>query len=195
MSLESWFLALISNFNHMRFTIRLYLYWVSIFFTFFVGVIFMVYLLWGMQPDFFRLALVFLIVGMIPPAIITRYFSKRLDYMESDNLDPPSFSGQKTALFHFDGRTEHPFDEVLQRIDRQWIVSYSDRKKGVLKFRTDARMASWGLGGYLKMEDKGTILVIIYPIHPRSEREKLMVDQLLQLMKTVLGCTDNLHNT
>lgn len=171
----------------MKFTIRLYFYWVSIFLTFFVGVILMVHVLWGVRPDFPRMGLVFFIVGMIPPAIITYYFSKRLDYMESDDPGPPSFSGQKTALFHFTGRTEHPFDEVLQRIDRQWIISYSDRKKSILKFRTDARMISWGLGGYLKMEDKETILVIIYPIYPRSKREKLMVDQLLQLMKSVLG--------
>lgn len=195
MSLESWFLALVSNLNHMKFTIRLYLYWVSIFFTFFVGIIFVVYLLWGVRPDFLRMGLVFFIVGMIPTAVITYYFSKRLDYMESEDSDPPSFSGQKTALFRFNGRTEHPFDEVMQRVDRQWIISYSDRKKGILKFRTDARMTSWGLGGYLKMEDNVNILVIIYPIHPRSQREKLMVEQLLLFMKTVLGCVEDPHNT
>lgn len=177
----------------MRFTIKLYLYWVSIFFTFFVGVIFVVYLLWGISGDFFQMGLVFFIVGMIPPAIITLFFAKRLDYMESDDLDPPSFSGQKMERFHFKGRTQQPFDEVLQRIDRQWIISYSNRKEGVLKFRTDARMAAWGLGGYLKMEDKETILVIVYPIQHQSQREKQMVDQLLLLMKSVLGCADNVQ--
>lgn len=170
----------------MRFTFRLYLYWVSIFLTFFVGIVFVVYLLWGISPDFLKMALVFFIVGMIPVAIVLRFFSKRLDYMESENPEPPSFSGQKTVLFHFNGRTEQPFDEVLQRIDRQWIISYSDRENHVLKFRTDARMISWGMGGYLKMKDKETLLVIIYPIHPRSKREKLIVDQLLQFMETVL---------
>lgn len=175
----------------MKFTMRLYLYWVSIFLTFFVGIIFVIYLLWGLRPDFWRMALVFFIVGMIPPAVITFYFSKRLDYMESDNPDPPAFSGQKAEQFHFKGRTEHPFDEVLQRIDRQWIISYSDRNRGVLKFRTDSRMTSWGLGGYLKMEDKENLLVIIYPIYSRSKREKVMVDQLLQLMESVLRCTHN----
>lgn len=170
----------------MRFTIRLYLYWVSIFFTFYVGVIFVVSLLWGLQLDFLRMGLVFFIVGMIPPAIVTFFYAKRLDYMESDDMEPPSFAGQKTMLFQFKGRTDHPFDEVMQRIDRQWIISYSDRKKGILKFRTDTRMISWGLGGYLKMEDKENILVIVYPIHSRSKREKIMVDQLLELMKSVL---------
>ncbi|SCD19923.1 putative membrane protein [Proteiniphilum saccharofermentans] len=187
MGLESWFLARGSNFNRMRFTFRLYLYWVSIFLAFYVGIIVVVCFLWRVQVNLWQAALVFFIVGMIPPAIITYYFSKRLDYMESDDPDPPSFSGQKTELFHFNGRTEYPFDEVMQRIDRQWIISYSDRKKNILKFRTDARMTSWGLGGYLKMEDKEKILVIIYPINPRSKREKLMVEQLLQLMKSVLG--------
>ena len=177
----------------MKFTFKLYLYWVSIFLTFFVGVILMVYLLWGFRPIIWQVGLVFFIVGMIPPGIITLFFAKRLDYMESDDPNPPSFSGQKMEKFHFKGRTGQPFDEVLQRIDRQWIVSYSDRQKGILKFRTDARMTAWGLGGYVKMEERETLLVIIYPIQHRSNREKLMMDQLLLLMKSVLGCTDNVQ--
>lgn len=178
----------------MKFTFKLYLYWVSIFLTFFVGVLLVVYLLWDFRPILWQMGLVFFIVGMIPPGIITLFFAKRLDYMESDDPNPPSFSGQRTELFHFKGRTEQPFDEVLQRIDRQWIISYSDRKKGILKFRTDARMAAWGLGGYLKMEDKETILVIVYPIQPRSKREKQMVEQLILLMKSVIGCRDNIQS-
>lgn len=179
----------------MKFTIRLYLYWVSIFLTFFMGVVLVVYFLWGVWGDLLQMGLVFFIVGMIPPAILTLFLAKRLDYMESDDTNPPSFSGQKTELFHFKGRTEQPFDEVMQRVDRQWIISYSDRKKGILKFRTDARMAAWGLGGYMKMEDKESILVIVYPIRPRSKRERLMVDQLLLLMKSVLGCAESPRNT
>ena len=179
----------------MKFTVRLYLYWVSIFFTFFMGVVLVVYFLWGVWGDLLKMGLVFFIVGMIPPAILTLFLAKRLDYMESDDTNPPSFSGQKTELFHFKGRTEQPFDEVMQRVDRQWIISYSDRKKGILKFRTDARMAAWGLGGYMKMEDKESILVIVYPIRPRSKRERLMVEQLLLLMKSVLGCAESPRNT
>ncbi|MEA5127565.1 MAG: hypothetical protein VB074_05230 [Proteiniphilum sp.] len=179
----------------MKFTIRLYLYWVSIFLTFFMGVVLVVYFLWGVWGDLLQMGLVFFIVGMIPPAILTLFLAKRLDYMESDDTNPPSFSGQKTELFHFKGRTEQPFDEVMQRVDRQWIISYSDRKKGILKFRTDARMAAWGLGGYMKMEDKESILVIVYPIRPRSKRERLMVEQLLLLMKSVLGCAESPRNT
>lgn len=175
----------------MRFTVRLYLYWVSIFLTFFVSILLVVYLLWDFRPVLWQGGVVFLIVGMIPPGIITLFFAKRLDYMESDDLEPPSFSGQKSEQFHFKGRTAQPFDEVLQRVDRQWVISYSDRKKGILKFRTDARMAAWGLGGYIKMIDKETVLVIVYPIQPRSQREKLMVDQLFLLMRSILGCADS----
>ncbi|WP_294080017.1 hypothetical protein [Proteiniphilum sp. UBA5384] len=177
----------------MKFTVRLYLYWVSIFLTFFAGILLVVYLLWDFRPVLWQVGIVFFIVGMIPPAIITLFVAKRLDYMESDDVDPPSFSGQRTERFHFKGHTRQPFDEVLQRVDRQWIISYSDRKKGILKFRTDARMAAWGLGGYIKMEDKETLLAIVYPIRPRSQREQLMVGQLLILMKSVLGCEDNMQ--
>ncbi len=170
----------------MRFSTRLFLYWVSIFLMFYVGVIAVIFLLCQTRVDFWQSALVFFIVGMIPPGLITFYFSKRIDYMESDDRDPPSFSGQKKAVFNFKGRTEYPFDEVMQRIDRQWIISFSDRENHLLKFRTDARMASWGLGGYLKMENENSITVIIYPIHPRSKREMLMVNQALRVMKSIL---------
>ncbi|HBG59129.1 MAG TPA: hypothetical protein DDX07_14065 [Porphyromonadaceae bacterium] len=171
----------------MRFTIRLFLYWVSIFLIFYIGIQVVVYFLWGMRVEAWQGVLVFLIVGVIPPALITAFFSKRLDYMESEKLEPPSFSGQKKAVFQFKGRSDSPFDEVMQRIDRQWIISYSDRKNRILKFRTDARMTSWGLGGYLKMEGEETVTVIVYPIRPRSKRDRLFVNQTLRLVHSVLN--------
>ena len=105
--------------------------------------------------------------------------------MESDNIEPPQFEGQKKATFLIKRNNKSSFDEVLQKIDRQWIISYSDRKNGVLKFRTDARMTSWGLGGYAKMEEDDKVLVIIYPVHPSSAREKKMVVQTLRIMRTI----------
>ncbi|MDD4630895.1 MAG: hypothetical protein PHQ77_01450 [Proteiniphilum sp.] len=171
----------------MKFTVRLFIYWVSIFLIFFIGIQIVVYILWKMRLEPWQGTLVFLIVGVIPPAIITSFFYKRLDYMESEKLDPPSFTGQKKAQFQFKGRTNQPFDEILQRVDRQWIISFSDRKNHVLKFRTDARMISWGLGGYLKMENDGNVVVIVYPISPRSKREKLFVNQTLRLIHSILN--------
>jgi hypothetical protein len=56
----------------------------------------------------------------------------------------------------------------------------------VLKFRTDARMMSWGLGGYLRMMEDNVVEVTVYPIHPRSKREELMLTQLLRVMDSVL---------
>jgi len=170
----------------MKFTTRLFLYWVSIFLIFSIGVIGVVYLLWGFRVNLLPAALVFFIVGVIPPGLITAWFSRRLNYMESEKLDPPTFSGSKKATFQFKGHTRNPFDEVMQRVDRQWIISFSDRKNRVLKFRTDARMFSWGLGGYLKMEEDDKITVIVYPINPKSEREEHFLNQLLRVMVTIL---------
>jgi hypothetical protein len=171
----------------MRFTFRLYLYWVSIFLIFYSGVLGLMSLFWGLNMNFWQILLVFAIVGMLPPAILTAYFYKRLNYMESDNIDPPQFTGQREATYKYNGRTKYPFDEILQRIDRQWIISYSDRKNCVLKFRTDARMRSWGVGGYIKMDENENLLVIIYPMFPKYKRERIMVDQLFLIMKNVLG--------
>lgn len=171
----------------MKFTFRLYFYWVSIFLIFYIGVLSVIYLFWGLNMNFWQILLAFLIAGMIPPAIITVYFSKRLNYMESDDMNPPEFSGQKKAIFKYKGRTKQPFDEVLQRVDRQWIVSYSDRENCVLKFRTDARMTSWGFGGYIKMYEGEKVIVIVYPIFPKSKRERIMVNQIIRIMGTILN--------
>ncbi len=172
----------------MRFTFRLFLYWVSIFLFFYIGVIAVIYLLWNIRVNLLQAALVFFIVGMIPPGLITAYFSKRLDYMESEKLDPPAFTGQKKATFHYKGHTKQPFDEVMQRVDRQWIISFSDREHRILKFRTDARMVSWGLGGYLKMEEEDIVVVIVYPLYPGSKREIMNVNQVLRVMQSILNC-------
>ena len=171
----------------MKFTYRLYFYWVSIFLIFYIGVLSVIYLFWGIYIDFWQMLLVFIIVGMIPPVIITAYFSKRLNYMESDDMNPPEFTGQKKAIFNFKGRSKCPFDEVLQRIDRQWIVSYSDRKNCVVKFRTDARMTSWGFGGYIKMAEGEKVTVIVYPMYPKSRRERIMVNKIMRSMRTIFN--------
>ncbi len=171
----------------MDFTTRLYFYWVSIFLIFYIGALTMILIFWGLDIDFWQICVVFFVVGMIPPGIITAYFSKRLDYMESGKIEPPNFSGQKKATFTFKGKTINPFDEVLQRVDRQWIISYSDRENRVLKFRTDSRMSSWGLGGYLKMEKDDVVEVIVYPMFPKSKRERIMVNQVLRIMGSILN--------
>ncbi len=171
----------------MRFTLRLFLFWVSVFLIFYLAVLGVVYLFWQFRIDFWQAALVFVLVGIIPPALITSYYFRRLDYMESEKLDPPTFAGLKKARFNYQARGDCPFDEVMQRVDRQWIISFSDRKNKVLKFRTDARMMSWGLAGYLSMQEKDKVEVVVYPIQPRSKREDLMLTQLLRLMASVLG--------
>lgn len=181
----------------MKFTVRLYVYWVTIFFTFYVGVLVVARLLLDVDFVLWQVLLIFFIVGMIPPAIITFLFAKRLNYMESDELEPPSFKGQQEAVLKYEGYSKCPFDDVLQRVDRQWIISYSDRENGVLKFRTDSRMMSWGLGGYVKMDvencaDNGEdeksrdVQVIVYPIDNRSQRELELVTQTMDIMATIL---------
>lgn len=170
----------------MNFTVRLYFYWVSIFLMFYIGVLLVINFFWGLHMNLWQIVLVFIIVGMIPPALMTSLFAKRLNYMESDDITPPEFSSQKTDMLKYTGRNDLPFDEVLQIIDRQWIISYSDRKNRVLKFRTDSRMASWGLGGYIRMDEGENLLMIVYPMYPRSKREIKLVNQVLLLMRTIL---------
>jgi len=121
--------------------------------------------------------------------------------MESDDVEPPKFSGSKEIHLPLKTRTPQNFDEIIQRIDKEWIVSFSDRKKQVLKFRTDARMTAWGIGGYIKPENDDTALVVLYPMFPNSKHDERAMRQTLYIMESVLNPPNlsqpqgQLHNT
>lgn len=107
--------------------------------------------------------------------------------MESDDLDPPAFSGSKSIQISCRTVSKSRFDEILQRIDRNFIVSFSDRKNHVVKFRTDSRVLSWGVAAYVKMVDENEIEVVVYPMNPNSRKEEKVLLQTLRLLKAVLN--------
>jgi hypothetical protein len=90
-------------------------------------------------------------------------------------------------VLSFKSRTSCPFDEMMQKIDRQYIISYSDRKNKILKFRTDTRMLSWGIGGYLKMLDNETVEAYVYPVFKNSKREELTTNQVLRVIHSIFS--------
>ncbi len=171
----------------MKFTTKLLIYWASVFLIFLLGIILVMSVFWGVSFNYWQLLVAFIINGVIPPAVITSFFYKRLEYMESEDDSAPKFSGVKTMKIPFKARTSCPFDEVMQKIDRQYIISYSDRKNKILKFRTDSRMLTWGIGGYLKMIDDDTVEAFVYPIHKKSRREGLTVNQTLRVLYSIFN--------
>ncbi len=172
----------------MKFTTKLLIFWASVYLIFLLGIIVVMSVFWGVHFNFWHLLVAFIINGVIPPAIITSFFYNRLEYMESENDTPPKFRGVKTMTLPFTARTSCPFDEMLQRVDRQYIISYSDRKKKILKFRTDTRMISWGIGGYLKMLDDNTVEAYVYPVIKNSRREELTSNQTLRILHSIFNC-------
>lgn len=171
----------------MKFTTKLLIFWASVFLIFLVGIIFVMSVFWSVHFNYWQLLVAFIINGIIPPAIITSFFYKRLEYMESEDDCPPEFSGVKSMRISIKPRTSYPFDEIMQKIDRQYIISYSDRKNKILKFRTDSRMLTWGVGGYLKMINEESVEVFVYPIHKKSRREELTVNQTLRVIYSIFN--------
>lgn len=169
----------------MKFTTKLLIFWSSVFLIFLLGFILVMSVFWNIRFDFWQLAIAFIINGVLPPAIITSFFYRRLEYMESEDDTPPQFKGVKVLDIPFEARTSCPFDEMMQKIDRQYIISYSDRKNKILKFRTDSRMMTWGLGGYLRMYDNNTVEAYVYPIRRNSRREGLTVNQTLRVLCSI----------
>ena len=172
----------------MKFTTKLLIFWASVFLIFLLGIISVMSVFWNVHFNFWQISVAFIINGVIPPAIITSFFYNRLEYMESEIDDPPKFKGLKTMELPFKSRTSCPFDEMMQKIDRQYIISYSDRKRKILKFRTDTRMLSWGIGGYLKMLDDQTVEVYVYPVFKNSRREELTLNQTLRILHSIFNC-------
>ena len=166
----------------MKFTTKLLIFWSSVFLIFLLGIILVMSVFWDVSFNYWQLLVAFIINGVIPPAIIISFFYKRLEYMESEDDSPPKFSGVKSKNLLYKARGTSPFDEVMIIVDRQYIISYSDRKNKILKFRTDSRMLSWGIGGYLRMANDETIEVCVCPIHKHSRREKLILNQTLRVL-------------
>lgn len=170
----------------MKFTTKLFLTWTSIFLIFYLSVLAVISLFWGIRLPFWQLTIVFLISGVFPPAFLTMLFYRKLDYMESGNLDPPPFKGSRTMLIDFKPRGRRSYDEVFQKIDKGFIVSYSDRENQVIKFRTDSRVFAWGVCGYLRMLNDEQIEAIVYPMNADSKREEKILNQTLKLLQTIL---------
>lgn len=171
----------------MKFTTKLFLTWTFIFLIFYLAIIAIISLFWGIRIPFWQLLLAFFIAGVLPPAFLTMLFYKRLDYMESEDQEPPTFAGQRKAMLTFNARSDNHYAELLQKIDRSFIVSYSDKDAGIVKFRTDSRIMSWGIGGYVKLMEDGKVKSVIYPMNPKSKREKKLLLQTLRLLKSILN--------
>lgn len=171
----------------MKFTTKLFLTWTSIFLIFYLTVIAIISLFWGIEILLWQLALVFFIAGVLPPAFLTMLFYRKLNYMEFESDAPPAFEGQVEAIMPFKSRTSNHFNEVFQKIDMGFIVSYSDRESKVVKFRTDSRVLAWGVCGYVKILDDNTVRAIVYPMNADSKREEIILNQALSLLRTILN--------
>ena len=172
----------------MKFTTKLIIFWASVFLIFLLGIVFVMTVFWDVRFNLWHLFIAFVINGVIPPAVITSLFYKRLDYMESESIDPPTFRGVKTVKLHFTPRINKcPFDEMMHKVDRQYIISYSDRKKQILKFRTDSRIFSWGISGYIKMIDPENVEISVYPIFENSKRDAKTVNQTIRVLDSVFN--------
>lgn len=171
----------------MKFTTKLFLTWISIFLIFYLAVIGIIYILWGLKIDVWQLAIVFIIAGVIPPAIITALFYKKLEYMESEDSSPPLFKGRTELIILFNSRSTDSFNEILQRIDKEFIVSYSDKNNSLVKFRTDSRILSWGVCGYVKLLDDSKVCAIVYPMNGNSVKEDRLVNQTLSILSAILS--------
>lgn len=171
----------------MKFTTKLFLTWTSIFLIFYLAVISILALFWGIEIELWQLVLVFTIAGIVPPAFLTMLFYRKLNYMELESSDPPTFEGQLEMLMPFKSRSLNHFNDVFQKIDKGFIVSYSDRDSRVVKFRTDSRVLAWGVCGYVKILDDNTVKAIVYPMNADSKREEIILNQALSLLRTILN--------
>ena len=106
--------------------------------------------------------------------------------MESGDTDTPKFSGSMTDMIDYTPRGERVYDEILQRVDRGFIISFSDRESRVIKFRTDSRVLSWGVCGYLKIKDNNQVEAVVYSMNPKSKKEKKLMLQTVRLLNAIL---------
>ena len=114
----------------------------------------------------FLFAAVFFSTVMILIQKTTTYpLDKRIKYLEDNDSSRPSI--KSACSFEMDIPTDYNFNRLKTEIGNKWLVTFSDDKEQVLKFRTRFTFFgnSWGTAAWLKVnDDAGKIYVDCFPM-------------------------------
>lgn len=134
------------------------------------------------------IGLIFSIVySLVYFAGITATLKPKYDYLESEEINEPAFGDkcEKSILIENSTRS---FNEIENEIQKKWVLTHSDEKHNIIKFRTKIRFSSWGVGVVLKF-DKENIRIISYPITGYTQKSNKLAMQMIEVTEKIINNT------
>lgn len=117
--------------------------------------------------------------------LISVSFKPRYNYLESVELKEPDFKDKYEKMIE----TEHAlfdFNEVKNKIQERWVITFFDSQNMILKYRSDIKFNSWGVGGFLKM-GKDTIKIISFPILGYTRKGQRLSQEMITLTEKMIA--------
>ncbi|MCB9002006.1 MAG: hypothetical protein H6537_08560 [Bacteroidales bacterium] len=109
----------------------------------------------------------------------------KYNYLESEELNEPIFGDklEKTTKLK---NIPFDFNEVKNKIQEKWRITYFDSRNNIIKYRSKMKFNSWGVGGFLKIDNE-TAKIISFPIVGYSRRDNKLVTEMIELTEKIIN--------
>ncbi|MFO8021062.1 MAG: hypothetical protein R6U65_01245 [Perlabentimonas sp.] len=126
-----------------------------------------------------------IIYSLVYSAGISVSLKPKYDYLESEEINEPAFGDkcEKSILIEDSRRS---FKEIKNEIQKKWLLTHSDEKHNIIKFRTNISFSSWGAGVVLKF-DKENIKIISYPITGYTQKGNKLAMQMIEVTEKIIN--------
>ena len=107
----------------------------------------------------------------------------RAKYLERKGAEKPSFEDVFVSLI--DSSTTLDFNRLKKEIAHKWIITFSDDKAYVLKFRSKMSFSQlWGAAAWLKFDDNtAKIQVLCFSLHTNQKKyAKAMLKEIEEIL-------------
>ena len=166
--------------------IRLWLFFFVVFWFVFVGLHILIDELRGREIDFIGINFVGFFSSLLFCSfylMINNSVVSRSKYLERKDAEKPSFEDVYISLI--DSSTALDFNRLKKEIAHKWIITFSDDKAYVLKFRAKMSFSQlWGAAAWLKFDDKtAKIQVLCFSLHTNQKKyAKAMLKEIEKIL-------------
>ena len=152
-----------------------------------MGIHFLVCIVRGSDFDFLEKGIIATIcaitMGIAP--FLGAYFSiVRSNYLESTDIEKPSFNGVLSSVVHVPQGFD--FSCLKTEIAKKWVITFSDDTKKVLKFRERIiALRNWGAGMWIKLDnDTGNLYCCCFTMTgTQNVFAKKMLDEIKKCLE------------
>ena len=106
-------------------------------------------------------------------------------YLESEELNEPVFGDKCERTIKKDNTTLN-FNDVTNKIQEKWKVTYSYRQNNIIKFRSKINFNTWGVGVILKFDNEN-IKIISFPITGYTKKGNKLAKHMIEMTEKLIN--------